>query len=166
MKLSILGAVGALAVSGCASIFNGQTQPITISSAPDGATITVTNRSGDKIHAGTTPVTLTLKRGAGYFKSESYTVSFSKPGFTDKEMVITSSISGWYFGNILFGGVIGMVGVDPATGGMYVFPDSVNSTLESEAVKSGQATSTLKIVSTDSLTPEQLKAGKLLMAVR
>jgi PEGA domain len=166
MKLSILCSASALVLSGCASIFNGQTQPITISSAPDGATVTVTNRNGDKVHAGTTPVTLTLKRGAGYFKSESYTVSFSKPGFTDKEVVITSSISGWYFGNILFGGVIGMVGVDPATGGMYVFPDTVSPKLEAEAAKTGQAATTLKIVSTESLTPEQLKNGKLLMALR
>ena len=30
-----------------------------------------------------------------------------------------SKVEGWYWGNILFGGLIGMIIVDPATGAMY-----------------------------------------------
>jgi hypothetical protein len=32
---------------------------------------------------------------------------------------VGSKVEGWYWGNILFGGLIGMIIVDPATGAMY-----------------------------------------------
>jgi hypothetical protein len=155
-----------LALSACATIFNGQTQAVSIQSAPEGAMVSVTNRAGEKIHTGPAPVTLTLKRGAGYFKSETYTVAFSKDGFASKEVVISASMSGWYIGNLLFGGVIGMLAVDPVTGGMYIFPDAVNATLEAEAAKTSGRGESLKVVSTDSLSPAQMKDARLVMALR
>jgi PEGA domain len=149
-----------LALTGCASIFNGQTQAVTIRSAPEGAAVAVTNRAGEKIHTGTTPVTLTLKRGAGYFKSETYSVVLTKEGFADRELTIYASLSGWYIGNILFGGLIGMLAVDPVTGAMYTFPDSVSGTLDAQAPKTSSLADTLTIVSTDSLTPAQMKRAR------
>ena len=118
-------AAGLLLLSGCATIFNGQTQAVSIQSVPEGADISVTNSAGEKIHTGVAPVTLTLKRGAGYFRPESYTIRFAKAGFPDKEVTVTGSMSGWFIGNILFGGLIGMLAVDPVTGAMYVFPDTI-----------------------------------------
>lgn len=167
-------AIAAMTLSGCASIFEGQTQAITIRSEPAGATVLVTNREGEKVHTGTTPVTLTLKRGAGYFKSEEYTVAFSKEGFADKKITLTSSVNGWYIGNLLVGGLIGMLAVDPATGAMYSFPESVSATLDAPATptaataptKTSQATQSLTIVSTDSLTPQQMKTARLLAAAQ
>lgn len=161
MKPTFAAAAAVLCLTGCASIFNGQTQAVTIQSAPEGAAVTVSNRAGDKIHTGTAPVTLTLKRGAGYFKSETYTIAFSKEGYATKEVAITGTMSGWYIGNILFGGLIGMLAVDPVTGAMYIFPDTVLGTLEA-AAKTSQAGELLRVVSTDSLTPEQMKQGRLL----
>jgi len=32
---------------------------------------------------------------------------------------VKCSLNGWYFGNIIFGGLIGLLIVDPATGAMY-----------------------------------------------
>jgi len=167
MKKTIASGAALLALSGCASIFNGQTQTVTISSAPDGATVSVTNRAGVKIHSGTTPVTVTLRRGAGYFKSEIYTVSLSKDGHADKQLTITGAVSGWYIGNILVGGLIGMLAVDPVTGAMYSFPDTLTGTLEPKANngKVSQAGETLTIVSTESLTAEQMKQARLLAAI-
>ena len=164
MKRVFAASVVAFALSGCASIFNGQTQAVTIRSAPEGAGVAVSNRAGEKIHTGTAPVTLTLKRGAGYFKAETYTVLLSKEGFADKELTIVGTVSGWYIGNILFGGLIGMLAVDPITGGMYTFPDAVSGTLEPQAAKTSSAGQTLTIVSTDSLTPEQMNGARLLVA--
>jgi hypothetical protein len=166
MKRSFIAAAVIVSLSGCASIFNGQTQAVSIQSVPEGAAVSVSNRAGEKIHSGPTPVTLTLKRGAGYFKSEVYTLSFSKDGFEPKEVTITGSMSGWYIGNILFGGVIGMLAVDPVTGGMYIFPETVTETLQAAAAKTSEAQGSLKVVSTDSLTPEQMKQGRLLVAVK
>jgi hypothetical protein len=159
--------IGATMLTGCASIFEGETQTVTIGSEPAGATVSVTNREGEKVHTGTTPVTLTLKRGAGYFKSEQYTVAFSKEGYADKQITLTSTVNGWYIGNILFGGVIGMLAVDPATGAMYSFPEKVNATLDAPAAtKTSQAAQTLTIVSTESLSPEQMKNARLLAAAQ
>lgn len=159
-KTSITAAVLALGLSGCASIIAGSTQPVTIKSVPDGAAVTVTNRAGEKVHSGSTPITVTLNRGAGYFKSETYTIVMTKDGFDRKEVTITGTVNGWYIGNILFGGLIGMLAVDPATGAMYSFPENVSATLEGTPVKSSRSDA-LTIVSTDNLSAEAMKSAKL-----
>lgn len=38
-------------------------------------------------------------------------------------------MDGWYWGNILFGGLIGMLAVDPATGAMYKLPKATSAGL-------------------------------------
>ncbi|MBI5254911.1 MAG: hypothetical protein HY855_00315 [Burkholderiales bacterium] len=160
MKQALAAAAVALAVSGCASIFNGQVQTVTIQSVPDAATISVTNRAGEKVHTGSTPATLSLKRGAGYFKPETYTITFTKPGFESKQLVVTGTMSGWYIGNILFGGLIGMLAVDPVTGGMYIFPESVSGQLAAASAPTASLPATLQVVSLDSLSPAQRLAAR------
>jgi hypothetical protein len=59
-----------------------------------------------------------------------------------------------------------MLAVDPATGGMYVFPEAVTGTLDAETPKTTQAPGTLTIVSTDSLSTEQMKQARLLAGTR
>ena len=164
MNKAIATSIAAFALTGCASIFNGPTQAVTINSVPEGATVSVTNSAGEKVHNGATPLTLTLKRGAGYFRSESYTIAYSKAGFAPKEVTITGSMSGWYIGNILFGGLIGMLAVDPVTGAMYVLPETVNHSLDAEAPKTSQADRSLTVVSTESLTPAQMTQARLIAA--
>ncbi|QBE62720.1 PEGA domain-containing protein [Pseudoduganella lutea] len=160
MKNAIIGGFVAVALSGCASIMAGSTQPISIQSVPEGATVSVTNRAGQKIHTGVTPVTLTLNRGAGYFKSEVYKVVVKKDGFRDRELTLNSNVNGWYIANIVFGGLIGMVAVDPATGAMYSFPESVTATLDAGEEKVAGA-APLKIVSTTELSAEVMQQARL-----
>ncbi len=140
MKKVLATSIAAIALTGCASLVNGPTQAVTINSVPDGADVSVTNSAGEKIHTGVTPVTLTLKRGASYFKSESYTIKYAKAGFASKELAISGSMSGWYIGNILFGGLIGMLAVDPVTGAMYVLPENVSQSLDADAPKTARQT--------------------------
>ena len=171
MKHAIAASAVLFALTGCASIFNGTTQAVTIKSTPEASNFAVTTRAGEKIHAGTTPATLTLKRGYGYFKSEIYTVLLTKEGYANKELTIVGTMSGWYIGNILLGGLIGMLAVDPVTGAMYTFPETVSATLEPTAAKTSSsspaaAEATLTIVSTESLTPEQKRAARLVVAQR
>lgn len=158
MKKELLIGIAALSLSGCATIFEGSTQPVTFKSVPENAAISITNRAGEKIHAGTTPVTLTLKRGAGYFKSESYSVKIEKDGFKQKELTVTGSVNGWYVGNILFGGLIGLLIIDPATGAMYdLAPDTVNASLEALDVKTSGAERSLTIVLAEDVPDEVWK---------
>lgn len=105
--------------SSCASIVSRSKYPVTFTSTPSNTKISIVNKSGLSIYSGETPTTVILKSGSGFFQSERYMVTFSKPGYEDVKIPITCSLDGWYFGNIFFGGVIGMLIVDPLTGAMY-----------------------------------------------
>ncbi|WP_236761390.1 hypothetical protein [Acinetobacter junii] len=124
--------------------------------------LSILNRAGNKIHVGQSPVTINLKRGAGFFKPEKYQVTFEKEGFETKTINISSSINGWYVGNILFGGWIGLLIVDPATGAMYTL-DSKNSNVVLNDLKKDVAPNaqSLTIVSTDELSKDVLDKAKL-----
>lgn len=140
-------------MSGCASIVSDSSYPISLKSAPDTANFTITNRSGAVVHSGVTPSVVTLKANAGYFKGERYLITFKKEGFGEKTFTLTSSLDGWYWGNILFGGLIGMLIVDPATGAMYKLPQDVSINLDANTTASNNQI--LTIASFDSLTEEQ-----------
>jgi len=113
-------ALGTLVMlSSCASIFTKGKYPLMINSEPDGASVTITNKKGVEIFSGQTPATLDLKSSNGFFSGAKYQVKISHPGYEDKIIPISSKVKGWYFANILLGGVIGMVIVDPATGHMW-----------------------------------------------
>jgi hypothetical protein len=111
------------AITGCATIFEGPSKAVTIDADVPAAKFKVVNREGRTIHTGTTPQRLTLNNGYGYFTKEKYTVNMAKPGYEDTTAVLEPGIAGWYFGNIVAGGLIGMLIVDPITGAMYKLPD-------------------------------------------
>ncbi len=104
---------------GCASIVSKSTYPISITSKPNKTEITVVNRKGDMVYHGTTPALVLLKSGQSFFKRAEYEVQFQKQGYQSKKEPIKFRLDPWYFGNILFGGAIGMLIIDPASGAMY-----------------------------------------------
>jgi hypothetical protein len=56
-------------------------------------------------------------------------------------------VNGWYFGNIIFGGLIGLLAVDPATGAMYTLkPDAVEGALSSLKVSRTEGDRSLTVV--------------------
>ena len=70
----------------------------------------------------------------GHFKGKNYTVVFKKEGYKDHEMAIKRGPDGWFiFGNLLFGGLVGWLIVDPITGAMWTLPKEITSTLDSSA---------------------------------
>ena len=128
-----------LTFTGCASIFSGSTQTLTFKSVPDTANISITNKAGEKIHTGFTPATVTLKRGNGFFQPASYEVTFTKDGYQPKKIQVTANVNGWYIANIIFGGLIGLLIIDPATGAMYTLsPKDVNAVLDSTQSQTAQ----------------------------
>ncbi|OGE83043.1 MAG: hypothetical protein A2Y39_07065 [Candidatus Delongbacteria bacterium GWF2_40_14] len=92
---------------GCATIMKGSSQDINFSSNPAGAQIKINGTS-----MGNTPVVLKLKTG------DEQSVRFELDGYLPYETKITKSISGWIWGNIVFGGIIGLI-VDFSTGAVY-----------------------------------------------
>jgi len=140
---------------GCASIMGGGKQTVSITSEPSGAAYTIYNKKGQAIDNGTTPATVTLKPGAGYFSAEKYVVKLTKAGCGDCEAPIEHGVSGWYIGgNIIFGGLIGYLIVDPLTGAMWTLKDChVDMNAEPRTQDGGEA---LRIVTVDQV-PDQLR---------
>jgi uncharacterized protein YceK len=95
--------------SGCATIISGTTQDIAFSSVPTKANVKL-NDGAQTV----TPGKLTLKR------KEHYTATFTKESFPDRQAEIKPDRMGnwWVLGNILFGGIIGIV-VDIISGAQH-----------------------------------------------
>ncbi len=129
---------GFLLINGCATIFGWQKpELVNIRSTPDEAKVVITDESGTKIYEGTTPANVTLKKKKGFFSGKSYNVTVKKDGFTDRTFSIDTQVNGWYIGgNIVFGGLIGWLIVDPATGAMWTF-DQNDFDISLEPAESG-----------------------------
>ncbi|PTU32135.1 hypothetical protein [Stenotrophobium rhamnosiphilum] len=123
-KNFVLVALLTLMTTGCATIFNGRTEAVQFRSTPDQADVVISNRAGEITHRVTTPATVTLNRSAGFFKPEIYTAVVTKPGFKPGIIAVPGKVNNWYFANLVIGGVIGMLIVDPATGAMFSFSPS------------------------------------------
>ncbi|WP_231670504.1 hypothetical protein [Pseudomonas mandelii] len=145
-----------LLTSGCASIVGDSKYPVNVSSTPSGADFTIKNKDGVVVHNGSTPNTVTLPSGRGYFKGEAYTITFKKAGYADTSATLETSMSGWYWGNLLFGGLIGMLVVDPLTGAMYKLPADAAGNFGSPLP--GEAPKSLTLLEIDQLSPSDRAA--------
>lgn len=119
----------ALLTTGCASIVSSKNYPVSINSDPQGATVVVTDKSGREVFRGQTPTRTMLAAGDGYFSSARYRFAFEKPGYGSATTMLSANLDGWYIGNILFGGIIGFLIVDPLTGCMWKLNEYVHANL-------------------------------------
>ena len=104
---------------GCATIVNHTQQQVFLQSDPPGATAII-----DNVTRVQTPATIKLKRGKDHL------VAFEKEHYEQASVVIDHEMSGWIWGNLAFGGLIGLA-VDFTTGGAYKLePDTVSVTLK------------------------------------
>jgi hypothetical protein len=106
-------------LTGCASILDSGPKTVQLNSNPEGAKVTIANPEGSQICVTNTPAKVKLSRSAGYFKGADYNVTFEMPGYYPYQAHVESDLDGWYIGNVFFGGLIGMLIIDPATGDMY-----------------------------------------------
>lgn len=112
---------------GCASIIHGTGQTVMFQSTPSGAMVEVYDALDVSYGACVTPCSLDLKR------KREYKVSFNKAGYKQVELNIQKKTSGRLFGNILFGGLIGIV-IDLANGAAYkLSPDELQASLSEES---------------------------------
>ncbi|MBK6933621.1 MAG: PEGA domain-containing protein [Bacteroidales bacterium] len=130
LKMTAIMMASVFLFSSCASIVSKSTYPLSINSSPSNAKVSITDKKGKEIYLGNTPATVKLNAGAGFFSKAEYQVKFSSPGYDDKIVPITFKLDGWYFGNLLLGGVLGMLIIDPATGAMWkIETEFLNETL-------------------------------------
>jgi hypothetical protein len=146
INLSVILMGIALLFSSCASIVSESTYPLSISSSPNNAKVSITDKKGTEIFLGTTPAVVKLKAGAGFFTKAEYQVKLSSPGYDDKIVPVFFKLDGWYFGNILVGGLIGMLIVDPATGAMWkIETEYLNETLNKSSESSSPELTVMNI---------------------
>ncbi len=105
----------------CATIIGEKSQQYAIHSEPEEAIITITDERGIVVEEGKSPINVTLKKSDGsYFGGKTYNVEVSHNGYQPFSFpLITSPNASYILGNIVFGGLIGWLIVDPATGAMY-----------------------------------------------
>jgi len=124
-KMLTICLVLASLVSGCCSIMCTDEKTISVKSSPSKADFTIRDRKSNTIHQGITPTRVTLKRGNGWFQKANYQITFKKEGYKTNTVPIRQGFeTGWYFGgNIVFGGLVGIVIIDPLTGAMWTIED-------------------------------------------
>lgn len=140
---------------GCATILGKSSYPVSVSSNPSGASISITDKKGKEVYKGSSPATVNLKSGAGFFSRAEYQVKLSAKGYAEQIIPVNFKLNGWYFGNIFLGGFLGMLIVDPATGAMWKLETPpINVTLQQVNAING---SSLKIVDYNTISEELRK---------
>ncbi len=137
--LTVLFTVPVL-LCGCATIISGTTQPVRVTSDPMGAKFAIYNQKGNEVATGNTPQSVVLSRHGG-----TYRFTFEYTNYYPSEVLVAHGVNMAYFGNILLGGLLGMVIVDPLSGAMWTYPVEVNRNL---------------ICTTNTFTPEQLRVAE------
>ena len=122
--ISIILVLGMSAfVTGCATIASGTTQEVTFQSTPDGATVKVNGKP-----LGKTPLTVQLDKNADQ------TLTFEKEGYKTFSTAMTTTTDGWFWGNIIIGGLLGST-TDMMSGAINEYaPSQYIVTLQSESV--------------------------------
>jgi hypothetical protein len=121
--LSLLVLAFGLLLGGCATVVSGTTQTIGVNTDPEGADCQFTRKGALIGRVNPTPGTMQVNKDY-----ESVAVLCRKEGFDETTGVIGSEFQAMTFGNILLGGVIGVV-VDAASGAMMKYPETVTFTL-------------------------------------
>jgi uncharacterized protein YceK len=121
----------AVLLSGCASIVSRSVWTVRIDSNPSNASFTLTGSDGNTV-AGKTPATVNLKSGRGYFKRAKYDLQLFAEGFDTLSIPLKPGLNGWYAGNLIFGGPVGLLIVDPLSGSMYRFDETPEAFLLKE----------------------------------
>ena len=117
-----LAAAGLL--GGCATFLGETNDAVTLDTDPSGASLTITEKGGREVFRGQSPAQVTLDVYAGYFSGQTFDVVASKPGYATAHVTLDTELCNWYlWGNILVGGLIGWVIVDPLTGAMWDLPE-------------------------------------------
>jgi hypothetical protein len=154
-----LAALSVTLVTGCATIVHGGPRTLPVASSPPGASVSIYDRSGKEVSKQTTPFIATLPSKHRFFKGQSYRLVFEMPGYQKSEVQVRPTVSGWYWGNLLFGGVLGMLIIDPATGAMYnLAPNRVDQTLRPESAALTQHGGGVLVITTAEATPSELAA--------
>lgn len=151
MKKSVIAfsMLSVFLLSSCATIISGSRQTVKISSEPSSATVYI-----NEVEIGKTPIERSLKR------NQEYNLVIKLDGYQQYETLISKEFNAWYLGNILFGGIIGLI-IDPITGALYkLSPEELNAQLDNGTAFSSKGKNIYLAVSLD-IDPTWEKVGQL-----
>jgi len=106
-------------MTGCATLLNDDHKMVSFSSEPESATVKI-----EGIAMGRTPCVIPVARKGG-----DKLVTFELNSYKTLIVKLDNKIGGEGFGNIIFGGIIG-IGIDAATGRAGTYQDSLHVILE------------------------------------
>jgi len=104
-------------LAGCATIISDRSWPVTVDNSGGPTYYVIKDRKNQVVQAGVTPQQITLKSSAGPFRPARYHVEYAGEKGVHHQ-TIEPQINWWTAGNILIGGVPGLV-VDAGTGAMW-----------------------------------------------
>ena len=144
---ALIGATS-LVLTGCATIMHGTQQDVGFGSVPTNARITVDNQ-----RSATTPTVMNLSR------KDNHIVRIELDGYLPYEATLTRGVSGWVWGNLVFGGLVGLA-VDGISGGLYkLTPEQMTATLSKQT--SSLEAGTLQVFVVLRPDPEWQQIGRL-----
>lgn len=146
-KLLPLALLFTFVFSSCATMMNGDVVNIPVKTIPAGAKITVNGTTYKS------PATVILPRGKGHYK-----LLIEKDGYEPVDMMLTQATSDWVWGNILFGGIIGLI-VDYESGQAYKLnPSRVQKYLKRNFAKRERTTDkNFMVIDINQLSPDMKK---------
>ena len=138
-----------LLLSSCATIVSGSKQNVRFESNPSSATIFI-----DEVEVGKTPFEIKLARNS------EHDVQIKLDGYQTYNTSLTKKFNAWYLGNILIGGIIGLI-VDPITGAIYnLTPSEINAQLNKGTVLNSSKKGVYIAVALE-IDPKWNKVGQL-----
>ncbi len=124
-KTLVLSFLALVLLSSCASLVSKNEYNVYFDSNPVKGNLTIIDKKNKVIFEGNTPATVSLPSYYSYFSRAEYLIKFSAEGYQKKVIPIRAKVDGWYWGNIFFGGVIGWLIIDPASGSMYKIDETI-----------------------------------------
>lgn len=109
LHVTFISLVLVLGISGCATIIDGTSQPVTFNSEPNRAKVFI---NGAQV--GVTPLTIQVQR------SKATIVIAKKEGYEEQQFPLQTKMNGYFWGNVISGGFLGST-IDYATGSMVEY---------------------------------------------
>lgn len=144
--------LGVLSLTSCATVINGTRQSVGIMSNPTNAFVWV-----DQCYQGVTPIIVEMSR------KESHVVRIELEGYQPYEATFSKRVSGWAFGNIIFGmgGIIGLA-IDAVSGGIYALtPEQIQGELRENQMAYSKTSNESFITIVMEPNPDWKKIGNL-----
>ncbi len=104
--------------AGCASIISGRHAEVAINTTPPNAHVIIHDKRGKEVANVMTPAKVALKRSDKIIFPARYTATIEAPGYQTAQVPMNSTVNPWVLGNIVIGGIPGLI-IDDATGAAW-----------------------------------------------